>query len=56
MNYIPKNFSKQTPSIFYIEDNFSNYLKESDFRLNDKMVYFSFDTEIVDIQRNILLY
>ena len=45
MNYIPKNFSKQTPSIFYIEDNFSNYLKESDFRLNDKMVYFSFDTE-----------
>ena len=45
MNIIPRNFNKQTPSIFYIEDNIADVLIESDFRTNDKMVYFSFDTE-----------
>ena len=45
MNIIPRNFNKQTPSIFYIEDNIADVLIDSDFRTNDKMVYFSFNTE-----------
>jgi len=40
-----RNFNKLSPSIFYIEDNFSTDLKESDFRMNDKITYFSFVTE-----------
>ena len=45
MNNIPKNFNKNTPSIFCIDDDIADYLIESDFRKNDKIVYFSFDTE-----------
>ena len=45
MNNIPRNFNKNTPSIFCIDDEIADYLIESDFRINDKIVYFSFDTE-----------
>ena len=44
-NKLNSHFNKLFPSIFYVDDNFSTYLEESDFRINDKMVYFSFDTE-----------
>ena len=45
INQIKQNFNKLFPSVFCVEDNFSSYLEESDFRINDKTVYFSFDTE-----------
>ena len=44
-NKIPKEFNKALPSIFFIEDNFTFFLKESDFRKNDKIVYYSFDLQ-----------
>ena len=45
MNIIPRNFNKQAPSIFYIEDDNADVLIKSDSRIKDKMVYFSFYTE-----------
>ena len=39
------DFNKYSPSIFLIDDNFSTCLKESDFRINDKITYFTFDTK-----------
>ena len=45
VNELPKKFSEITPPILYIDDNYTIYLEESDFRNNDKIVYYSFDTE-----------
>ena len=42
---LKRNFDVLNPSIFYVEDNFTKFLEESDFRKNDKMIYFSFDTK-----------
>ena len=42
---LPKEFSKVTPPIFYIDDNYTNFLEESDFRKNDKIIYYSFESE-----------
>ena len=44
-NKLPRKINKLSPSIFYIEDNYTNFLEESDFRKNDKIIYYSFDTE-----------
>lgn len=44
-NELNQNFDKLSPSIFFVEDNFSSFFKESDFRINDKMIYFSFEVE-----------
>lgn len=40
---ISRQFNKLSPSIFYIEDNCTIFLEESDFRKNDKIIYYSFD-------------
>ena len=42
-NKISSQFNELSPSIFYIEDNFTIFLEESDFRKNDKIIYYSFD-------------
>ena len=44
-NKLSKEFTKISPSIFYIEDNYTVFLEESDFRKNDKILYYSFDLE-----------
>ena len=44
-NKLNYDFNKNAPSIFVINDNFSTGLKESDFRTNDKITYFTFDTK-----------
>lgn len=43
---LPKYFNTISPPIFYIDDSYINNMKESDFRNNDKILYFSFDTEM----------
>lgn len=43
-NELPKSFPKSSPSIFFIDNNFTINLEESDFRNHDKIVYYSFDT------------
>ena len=40
---ISNQFNELSPSVFYIEDNLTNFLEESDFRKNDKIIYYSFD-------------
>ena len=43
---LPKSFNTISPPIFYIDDSYTNNMKESDFRNNDKILYYSFDTEM----------
>ena len=42
---IVKNLNRIFPSIFYIDDNLTGNLEDSDFRINDKITYFSINTE-----------
>ena len=44
-NKIVKNLNRILPSIFYIDDNLTGNLEDSDFRINDKITYFSINTE-----------
>jgi hypothetical protein len=44
-NKLSKDFSEISPPIFYIDDNYSIFFEESDFRKNNKIIYYSFDTE-----------
>ena len=44
-NELPKKFGELSPSIFFVEDNYTIFLEKADFRKNEKIVYFSFDLQ-----------
>ena len=45
-NELPKEFNElSSPSIFFVEDNYTIFLQKADFRKNEKIVYFSFDLQ-----------